>query len=84
MWQRPPEGNAMGPVRPYLFCDYARDRQQELLAEVQQASLAKATRADSTTAWLLPTLLMRFVLGLVAKKHYRTHAWIHWERSILR
>jgi hypothetical protein len=62
MWQMPPEGNAMSSVHPFLYYDYARERQRELLAEVEQASLTKAARAGSNKAWPRPTLVMSVVL----------------------
>ena len=55
----------MGPVHTYLLYDYARERQQDLLTEMQRASLAKAACADSTKSRLQPTLLTRVVLSLV-------------------
>jgi hypothetical protein len=52
----------MGSVHPFLFYDFARERQRELLAEVEQASLAKAARSGSNKARWQPTLLLSVVL----------------------
>jgi uncharacterized membrane protein YecN with MAPEG domain len=52
----------MGSVHPFLFYDFARERQRELLAEADQASLVKAARSGSNQAQLRPTLLLSVVL----------------------
>jgi hypothetical protein len=59
MWQWPPEGNAM---HPFLYFDYARERQREILAEAEQIALAKSARSSSTKALPRPTLLSLVVL----------------------
>ena len=55
----------MGSVHPFLYYDFARDRQREFLAEAEQASLAQAARAGSNKARRQPTVLLRVVLVLV-------------------
>jgi hypothetical protein len=62
MWQWPPEGNAM---HPFLYYDFARERQREILAEFEQIALAKSARAGSNRAWPQPTVLLSVVLLLV-------------------
>ena len=52
-------------VHPFLLYDYARERQRDLLAEAEQASLAKAAHSDSSTAWPRPTFLLSLVLVCV-------------------
>lgn len=52
----------MGSVHPFLYYDYARERQREILAEAEQAALAQAARSGSNKAWPRPTLILSFVL----------------------
>jgi hypothetical protein len=62
MWHRPPEGNAM---HPFLYYDYARERQREILAESEKIALAQSARSSSDDAWMLPAAFVSVVLVLM-------------------
>ena len=54
-------------VHPYLLNDYARDRQRELLAEAEQASLVRAARSGSNKARKQPSVRLRVVLSVAVR-----------------
>ena len=53
-------------MHPFLYFDYARVRQREILAEFEQIALAQSARSSSDNAWMLPAAFVSVVLVLMA------------------